>query len=309
MSRRGGNVGGTRDAFTLIEILVVVAITTLLITLLLPSLRRTRDQARNTVCKSNQRQVLVGMTYFITENRHLPATQKVYAMDNVARLPDGYTWSGAGYGDGHPLAVDYADDSDWLTAYAKSTPQKGTVYRHVKDDKAYLCPSDRSGRGGSGGGNGRLSYSMNAFMGLRKADNLRFTYVADFSPTSGSKRPRIPAGTSIRWPESGMMVLFEEDPLNSLNRAGNVSGGRGDGDMLDTEQVTARHQVSGNVGRTNVGFLDSHMESRLINSNETHGWRFYDEMRMPYLSDQDKVGAGRNLAAFVGRVPSNLLPR
>lgn len=48
-----------RSAFTLIEVLVVVAIIALLVAILLPSLSRSRDLARRMACASNERQICV----------------------------------------------------------------------------------------------------------------------------------------------------------------------------------------------------------------------------------------------------------
>src|SRR5205085_6534300 len=56
-------------AFTLIEVLVVVAIIALLIAVLLPSLSRARDQARCTVCITHERQMGEAMSVFATEYR------------------------------------------------------------------------------------------------------------------------------------------------------------------------------------------------------------------------------------------------
>jgi len=58
-----------RPGFTLIEILVVVAIIALLISILLPSLQRAREQTKSVVCQSNARQLGMGMTYFTQANR------------------------------------------------------------------------------------------------------------------------------------------------------------------------------------------------------------------------------------------------
>jgi prepilin-type N-terminal cleavage/methylation domain-containing protein/prepilin-type processing-associated H-X9-DG protein len=56
-------------AFTLIEVLVVVAIIALLISILLPSLQMARIQARSTVCQSNLRQIGVGAQQYAGDFR------------------------------------------------------------------------------------------------------------------------------------------------------------------------------------------------------------------------------------------------
>lgn len=56
-------------AFTLIELLVVVAIISLLISILLPSLRRAREEAQAVVCMSNEKQILYGIAMYQHEDR------------------------------------------------------------------------------------------------------------------------------------------------------------------------------------------------------------------------------------------------
>lgn len=58
-----------QKAFTLIEILVVVAIIALLVAILLPSLRAARQQANTVMCASNLRQLMTGANLYQTENR------------------------------------------------------------------------------------------------------------------------------------------------------------------------------------------------------------------------------------------------
>ncbi len=57
-----------RACFTLVELLVVVAIIALLASLLLPALGRAKAKGRRIACVSNQRQLLLALTMFAEDN-------------------------------------------------------------------------------------------------------------------------------------------------------------------------------------------------------------------------------------------------
>jgi prepilin-type N-terminal cleavage/methylation domain-containing protein/prepilin-type processing-associated H-X9-DG protein len=59
----------SRPGFTLLELLVVVAIIALLMSILTPSLARARQQAKSTVCMTRLAEFLKGLTAYSSDNR------------------------------------------------------------------------------------------------------------------------------------------------------------------------------------------------------------------------------------------------
>ena len=183
------NTFTSRQGFTLIEVLVVVAIIAVLVAILLPALSRAKDAGRSVSCRSNMKQLMTGMLTYVGEYKVLPATHGLFWMqvlfDKEWPRPVGVTWDGA---------RDRLVGLTYIAAYQQpyyldpefvaDVPGKGTLFRYVKREAVYVCPSDRPGAADDtplgGGGNGRLSYSMNAYIGYRAPEKLQsFTYVAD----------------------------------------------------------------------------------------------------------------------------------
>jgi len=115
--------------FTLIELLVVIAIIALLIAILLPSLRRARNQTRAVVCQANLKQ--------------WGTILAIYTEDNQGRLPRRYEWF---------LRGSYLLDDD---------TNKPPVYHEFKTKGIACCPmavrvnrASTDTGSGSGTGNG-----------------------------------------------------------------------------------------------------------------------------------------------------------
>jgi prepilin-type N-terminal cleavage/methylation domain-containing protein/prepilin-type processing-associated H-X9-DG protein len=124
-----------RHAFTLIELLVVVAIIALLITILLPSLALAREQAKQTICASNQRQMGMAFNLYVEGNRD---TFPAY------RAPDN-PWAD---NTGNARNAHWFERIRWYISYDKGVPDTF---------KCWLCPSSKISKYDANG----LSYGYN----------------------------------------------------------------------------------------------------------------------------------------------------
>ena len=86
-----------RKAFTLVELMVVVAIIALLISILLPSLAKAREQAYQVKCASNLSSIWKGIFYYAENkddgNGYLVQLSNQYAEPGSRQLYPGAFWA------------------------------------------------------------------------------------------------------------------------------------------------------------------------------------------------------------------------
>ncbi len=79
--------GRKRAGFTLVELLVVVAIIAMLVGLLVPATLRARESARRASCSNNQHQLGLAAMAYDTANGHLPGV-----VNGLGPITSGTTW-------------------------------------------------------------------------------------------------------------------------------------------------------------------------------------------------------------------------
>ncbi|HEX8915260.1 MAG TPA: type II secretion system protein [Humisphaera sp.] len=247
--------GRARHGFTLVELLVVIGIIALLMSILLPSLARVREQANMIKCGSNLRQIALATIGYCQSNRDV--------------LPQGGEWGQQPHDwvywqdPGQNPPYDQLESS----AIAPFMGPPGTIDRQM-----FVCPSDnvddRTVNNLAGRPIIRISYSINAYCSTNsRAINL--------SPPL-RKRGQIVDPAEKIW--------FIDEHERTINDALFTPG---TGGIAALDQVADRHERKrGNLadgeGFGNVAFVDGHVASapRSIIHDPAH-WQPYKRAGIP----------------------------
>jgi prepilin-type N-terminal cleavage/methylation domain-containing protein/prepilin-type processing-associated H-X9-DG protein len=143
----------TRGAFTLVELLVVIAVIAILAGLLLPVLTSAKARSRRVICLNNQRQLGLGWQMYADENGGNLASNDWAFRSGIVTESTSNSWVTGNTG----LDTNTATITD------------GSIYPFVKNIQTYKCPADRSLVFGTGVPILR-TYSLSCFMGGPQAD-------------------------------------------------------------------------------------------------------------------------------------------
>lgn len=167
---------GRDGGFTLIELLVVISIIALLIGLLLPALARAREGSRQLQCKTNIRQLVMGMIYYAADDRRgvFPGTAT------------------------HSYGLDWIGHNNPPNEDNERKPRNGLIFKYIETAEAvFECPTEKRRA------NGFFSYTMPHAMGGARQEINHPMFFRE-RPAEGRESPL----TQVRAP-----LIVEEDDI------------------------------------------------------------------------------------------------
>jgi len=234
-------------AFTLIELLVVIAVIAILMAIIMPAMQKAKESAREVKCRSNLRNIGMGLSMYLQENDFKP-----FNSDTT----NGFYW----YTTTGKMRPTTDGDAYWGVAYST----------YIKDPGVFGCPSFRSVAEG-------LIYNVSPkliydaaysisryFWWDPKANKARMTvttirHQSEFIISHDHVEPKL---------EQGVVDMFHNNGPGTMNLTAYREGGA----RAKFYRGIFRHNIRSNMayetgGRANILWLDAHVSPQ----NETTG--------------------------------------
>jgi len=122
-------VNRDKGGFTLVELLVVIAVIALLMAILLPALTRAKEQGKRAVCLHHLQQLMVAWIMYADSNNDKIVRGDAGEYDNIHA--------------GEPPWVQRDYDANNLEE-RRNAIEKGALFRYTKDLRVYKCPTGQS---------------------------------------------------------------------------------------------------------------------------------------------------------------------
>jgi prepilin-type N-terminal cleavage/methylation domain-containing protein len=168
-------VSQRRKGFTLVELLVVIGIIALLISILLPSLNRAREQANKAKCANNLRQVALAATMYANSDVRGGSFPRTYFQSGSA-----LTAGNTGSGETNSFSTNVGSNNVTASFFLILKSQDITP-------EVFICPSSQAERD-FGPGSGRdiqaSSNWLNVSAGGTTTPNLSYSYSCPFPSTT-----------------------------------------------------------------------------------------------------------------------------
>jgi prepilin-type N-terminal cleavage/methylation domain-containing protein/prepilin-type processing-associated H-X9-DG protein len=250
-------------AFTLIELLVVIAIIALLMAILMPALSRAKEQARDTGCRANLKNVGIGVLMYLQDSDFvMPELHASPATNQV----NGHLWEDAA---GNMLQWD-ADRSYWGIIF----------YPYVKERKVFGCPAFRNygemiAKDMLYGGDPKLiftsAYGINGW--LTNENTLRLPRHAEVVVAHDHVEPRFENGNAA----SNSDAIFPSPTGINLTHY-RQGGGRANWYRGIFRHNVRKHDQFETGGSLNVLWLDGHTTSIQETTGEGVLKRWFDPL-------------------------------
>jgi prepilin-type N-terminal cleavage/methylation domain-containing protein/prepilin-type processing-associated H-X9-DG protein len=260
-----------KKAFTLVELLVVISIIAILLAVLMPSLRRAKEQANSVVCKSNLKNYGLAGVMYLQDNENAFPHPKI-CIDGRATFTDAYLLK-------HPKACRWHDEG---------VEPQGPFWPYLKSKGVHSCPSFTNISRTRGTKhpehdnnlnipiNPRNTYTMNGFLGSGIVGDPIENDIQNSSPDH--KKYQMIKVTDVKRPYATLFITEEniwiinvqdlgrgyKDDItlstSALNDMFFGAGMYGGGDCVATFHKAPDSKM--NKGVSNILFIDGHVDER-----------------------------------------------